>query len=108
MPYKSGDWLVICDVCGKEMLASKAKQRWDGFIVCSKDWEPRHPMDFLKVRKESNRVPFTRPEPADVFVEVPYISTGNDFCTHMTRLGLAGFGTAGCATVGNTALNGLL
>lgn len=108
MGYKPGDWRVICDVCGKDMLASKAKRRWDGFIVCADDWETRHPQDFLKVQKESNRVAFTRPEPADVFVEVPYISTGEGTCTYMTRLGLAGFGTAGCATVGNIALNGML
>lgn len=30
--YISGQWNVICDVCGKKIKAGKAKQRWDGFI----------------------------------------------------------------------------
>ena len=28
--YISGEWNLICDVCGKKVKAGKAKQRWDG------------------------------------------------------------------------------
>jgi hypothetical protein len=52
MAWNSGDWKICCDVCAKEILASEAKHRWDGLIVCEADWEPRHPMDFIKVPKE--------------------------------------------------------
>ncbi len=72
--YKSGDWYVSCDVCSKQIYASESKKRWDGFIVCADDWEPRHPQDFLKARLDKISVPFSRPEPPDVFVDVSYIT----------------------------------
>lgn len=70
--YKSGDWLVICDSCAKKLKASKTKERWDGFRVCSECWEPRHPVDFIRSRADKISVPFTRP-PSDIFVSIPYI-----------------------------------
>ncbi len=72
--YKSGDWYVTCDVCSKQIYASESKQRWDGFVVCSDDWEPRHPQDFLRTRQDKISVPFSRPEPPDTFVSVGYIT----------------------------------
>lgn len=71
--YKSGDWLVICDVCSKKIKASESKQRWDGFIVCADDFEHRHPMDFLRARADRISVPYTRPQGVEAFVSVPYI-----------------------------------
>jgi len=76
--YKSGDWLILCDVCSKKMKASESKQRWDGFIVCKDDWEPRHSLDFIRARADKISVPFTRPQPAvDTFVSVTYADTDN-------------------------------
>lgn len=72
--YKSGDWQVCCDVCAKIIYASESRKRWDGLIVCSADFESRHPQDLIKVRQDRISVPFSRPEPADVFVEVGYYS----------------------------------
>lgn len=71
--YKSGDWLVVCDSCSKKIKASKSKERWDGFRVCSECWEPRHPMDFIRARADKISVPFTRPQPTNTFVHVSYI-----------------------------------
>ena len=68
--YKSGDWLVICDVCSVKVNASKTRKRWDGFKVCFDCFENRHPQDFIKSRNDKISVPFTRPQPPDVFVEV--------------------------------------
>ena len=73
--YTSGQWNCICDVCGKKIKAGDAKQRWDGFIVCPKDFEQRHPQDFIKARQDKISVPFTRPRPVDVFTGVAYITT---------------------------------
>ena len=70
--YISGEWNLICDVCGKKIKAHKAKHRWDGFVVCEKDYEPRQPQDFVKARVDKITVPFLRPRPVDVFVNVPY------------------------------------
>jgi len=76
--YKSGDWLIICDSCGKKIKASESKQRWDGFVVCKEDWEPRHSLDFIRARADKQSVPFTRPQPiADTYVSVTYVDTDN-------------------------------
>lgn len=43
------------------------KKTWDGLWVCLKDWEPCHPQDFVRGRKEQIAVPVSRPDQADVF-----------------------------------------
>lgn len=68
--YIPGEWTVYCDVCQRAIKASESKHRWDGLIVCSDDFEYRHPHDFIKVKPERHGVPFSRPEPADVFVDI--------------------------------------
>lgn len=68
--YKPGDWLAVCDVCGKEVYASSLRKRWDGFMVCRKDWEPRHPQDFVRGSVDTQVPSWTRPEPADTFIDV--------------------------------------
>ena len=93
--YSSGDWLAICDVCGKKMKASHARHRWDGLIVCDADFEHRHAQDFIKVRQDKITVPFTRPRPQDVFIDVPYVVGLS--CIPATSVGEAGIGTADCA-----------
>jgi hypothetical protein len=70
--YESGGWNLICDVCSIKYKAKKAKQRWDGFIVCPNCYEQRHPQDFVKTRQDKISVPFSRPIPQEIFVVVPY------------------------------------
>src|ERR1700694_145838 len=65
--FKNGSWNCVCDVCGFRFKAEDIVKRWDGAMVCRKDYEPRHPQDFIRVRDERISVPFTRPE-NDVFV----------------------------------------
>jgi len=72
--YVSGQWNVICDVCGKKIKAGEAKHRWDGFVVCPSDFEYRHEQDFVRARQDKISVPFTRPRPVDVFVTVASIN----------------------------------
>jgi len=59
--YDSGQWNVYCDVCKRKIKAGEAKHRWDGFIVCPDDWEPRQPQDFVKAKIDKIMVPFSRP-----------------------------------------------
>lgn len=42
-------------------------------MVCSNDFEMRHPQDFLRVRGDVPSVPWTRPEGEDEFLFVCYI-----------------------------------
>lgn len=67
---KLGTWNAYCDVCAGKFKADQLKKRWDGFMVCDKDWETRHPQDFLRgVEETSNKLPWTRP--IDVGALVP-------------------------------------
>lgn len=74
MSYKSrwsnGNWNVICDVCGREFKDNELQMRWDGLMVCSGDWEPRQPQDFVHGVADKQAPPFTRAEQADVFLFV--------------------------------------
>lgn len=72
--YVSGQWNAICQSCGRKFKSGQLRKRWDGLWVCHEDFELRHPQDFLKVRKDQITPPWTSPEPADVFVEVNYIT----------------------------------
>jgi hypothetical protein len=66
--YRAGDHLVLCDRCGFKMYASQTRKTWDGLRVCEKDWEPRHPQDFVRGKVDKQAVTDPRPEPEDVFV----------------------------------------
>jgi hypothetical protein len=89
--WRSGSWNVICDVCGQKYKAEQLRKRWDGLMVCPEDWEMRHPQDLIRPIKERNSVPWTRPRPEDIMVDV---------CTLSGINGVAGIGVAGCAVAG--------
>ena len=67
--YRPGDNYVICDVCGAKVYASHTSRRWDGMQVCSKDWESRHPQDYVRGRRDKQVPAVVRSEPVDRFVE---------------------------------------
>ena len=65
-----GDTNSVCDVCGFQFKGSKLRLRWDGALVCNKDFETRHPQDFIKLRNERNNVKNPRVEPDYHYVAV--------------------------------------
>ncbi len=69
-----GDAKACCDVCGFDMHLSDLRKRWDGAMVCSADWEPRHPQDLIKPRSEKNHLKDARPEPAIRYLAVGEIT----------------------------------
>lgn len=69
-----GDSNAICDVCGFKMKQSSLRKRWDGAMVCSKDFELQHPQDNIKIRGERNNVKDARPEPEHRFLAVGEIT----------------------------------
>lgn len=83
-----GTWKVVCDVCGFQFHSGVIKKRWDGLMVCDKDYELDHPQKFIRVREDSQTVPFVRTEPDDVFVHI---------CTLYGASGEADRATADCA-----------
>lgn len=66
--YRPGDHYVICDECGGKFHVSETLKRWDKMRVCRADWEPRHPQDFVRGRRDRQRVVDPRPEPRDTFI----------------------------------------
>ena len=65
--YKDGDNNAICDRCGKPFKASQLKKTWDGLWVCLRDWEPRHPQDFVKGVLDDQSVRVSRPDAPATF-----------------------------------------
>lgn len=72
--YVKGDWNAICDRCGFKYKASELKDEWTGLKVCCTCFETRHPQTLIKVPEENPSVPWSRPEPTDTFIVVPYIA----------------------------------
>ena len=60
--FVSGTWNALCDECGFKFKATDLRMRWDGMFVCSKDWEPQHPQDFVRGRVDKQRVDIARPD----------------------------------------------
>lgn len=95
MTWEKGKWKVICDVCGWEFYSDEVKKRWDGLLVCEKDFEHDHPQKYLRVNSDPKPLPadWIRVEPEDTFVSV---------CTVIGTQGVAGFSVAGCAVTGKS------
>jgi hypothetical protein len=87
--YDNGSWNVICDACGRQYKANELRLRWDGLMVCSGDWEPRQPQDFVHGVADKIAPPFVRSESSDTFIFV---------CDLVTINGQADYGAADCAT----------
>jgi len=92
--YEKGDWVALCDSCGRKFKASHLKRRWDGLMVCHEDWEPRQTQDYVRGKAEKQIPVWTRSEPADDFVDVGSISA------------IAGLATAGTAVAGTYMASG--
>lgn len=67
-----GSWNAICDRCGFKYKSFQLRKEWTGLMVCKNCWEPRHPQDLIKIPKDDQSVPWSRPEQNDVFVDVNY------------------------------------
>jgi hypothetical protein len=95
-----GTWLAICDRCGFVFPSDKLIKDWTGLMVCHKDYETRHPQDFVRGVPDNPTPPWTRPEPEDVFIDVDYVATDASFCTSVSSAAVADYGAADCMTVG--------
>lgn len=89
------NWYLLCDSCGRKITNKEARKRWDGLVVCQNDWEPKHPALTYRVPTNTqgegsaaSRSGLVRPEPDDAEV----LS-----CGLYDSMGVAGYGTAGCA-----------
>lgn len=99
--FRSGKYNVICDVCGFKFKETDLRKRWDGLMVCERDWEQRHPQELLRPVPDQVKLPWTRPEGRDQFITPNYIPAILQFCTVTGQLCQADLGSADCAIVGN-------
>jgi hypothetical protein len=68
--FKKGDFNRICERCGFKMKASETRKEWTGQIVCADGcWEARHPQEFVRGRRDRQRVPLPRPDSEPVYLE---------------------------------------
>ena len=51
--YLRGAWNAVCDLCGREYKSTELQRNWKGQMVCSADYETRHPQDFVRGVPES-------------------------------------------------------
>lgn len=89
--YRHGDPKAFCQSCGHTMHLSDLKKDYRGVLTCDRCWDPRHPQELVRPIKEP-KLPYTSPEPADVF--------NNAVCNSTTKRAAAGEGTADCMIVG--------
>jgi hypothetical protein len=69
--YIPGDHWLVCDSCGLDYRRSVMRLRWDNMMVCPKDFEPRHPQEFVRGIKEKIAVDIARPDSPPVFITTP-------------------------------------
>lgn len=89
-----GNWKVTCHVCGFWYPSDEIRKRWDGVLVCPKDYETRHPQTLIKIRGERAFPSFVSKD-LSPDTEVAY-------CDIVTSSAYTGLGTAGCMQAGNT------
>lgn len=68
--YIPGDFYVICQMSGFKIRRSEARKMWNGLIVHKRFWEPRHPLDTIRSKRDKQTVADPRPEQADRFLAV--------------------------------------
>lgn len=64
--YRRGGFWRIDERTGFRERGYDTQKEWTGTIVAKEDFEPRHPQDFVRGRRDNMAVPDPRPEPTDV------------------------------------------
>ena len=78
--YEPGNHWVQCPLCGLDVRWEHMKKQWDGKWRCADCWEPRHPQDFVRARRDRIAVPYAN-SGADVFTteDTSNHQTGGDY-----------------------------
>lgn len=74
--WKSGTWNATCAVCGFEFKSDQLQQDWRGLYVCSKDFEPRHILDFFENPPPESTIPWSQPDNDDMDQATAYTLSG--------------------------------
>jgi hypothetical protein len=87
-----GTWKVACHVCGIWYTSNEIRKRWDGVLVCPKDYEERHPQTLIRIDTRTSVPEFISKDSTDTF---------NGQCSVSGSSGYSGFAVAGCSLSGN-------
>lgn len=73
-----GQWNALCDRCGFKFKSRQIRMEWTGLRVCAGPgtndcWEPRHPQEFLRGRKDDQAPPWSRPDDGG---DEPFVNEG--------------------------------
>lgn len=66
--YEMGQWNAACDRCGGTFKSRQIRTEWTGLRVCRDCWDPRHPQDFAKGKRDDQAAPWVRPRPDGIDV----------------------------------------
>ena len=66
--YRQGDHYIIDDRTGFKVRASDSRKEWTGDRVHKDIWEPRHPLDLIRSRRDNMAVTDARPPPLPIFI----------------------------------------
>ena len=69
--YVKGQWNAICDCCGFEYKSGQLRLQWNNLRTCigpgtNGCWEPRHPQEAMRGKRDDQSLPWARPEPPEV------------------------------------------
>lgn len=71
--YQPGNGWFRDDLTGHIYRASEQRKRWDGLQVAQSNWEPRHPQDFVRSRKDKITPSYpVRPDPDEFSASPTY------------------------------------
>lgn len=73
--FVMGSWNVLCDDCGTKYKSRQVRKDWQGLYLCSGGdtnncWNLRQPQDYVRGKKDSQHVPFVRPQG-----DITYVAT---------------------------------
>ena len=56
--FKLGDYNACCEQCGQDFKASQLLTQWDGWHVCARCYDPRHPQELIRAPRPQRPVPW--------------------------------------------------
>lgn len=74
-----GDWNARCYECGAKYKASELLKHWQGYYVCQRCWEPRHPQDFVRSVSDVQTVPWSQSSAAVYALGTAIISANGTY-----------------------------
>lgn len=75
--FAKGQWNAVCDRCGFECKSGQMRQEWTGLRVCPGCFDARHPLDFVRGKRDQQAPPWVRPEPPEVELTTNQVQPGD-------------------------------